>query len=51
MSERATHSWKAIIFIFYHIKASGTYYPSSAPRKRHRQDGCGLEVLGNKVIN
>ena len=29
----------------------GIYYPSIAARKRHRQDGCGLEVLGNKVID
>ena len=27
------------------------YYPSIAARKRHRKDGCGLEVLGNKVID
>ena len=27
------------------------YYPSIVARKRQRQDGCGLEVLGNKVIN
>ena len=39
------------IFLFYYIKASGIYYPSIAARKRHRQDGCGLEVLGDKVIN
>ena len=31
-------------------KQSGIYYQSIAARKRHRQDGCGLEVLGNKVI-
>ena len=27
------------------------YYPSNVARKRQRQDGCGLGVLGNKVIN
>ena len=32
-------------------KQCGIYYPSTAARKRHRQDGCGLEVLGNKVID
>ena len=26
------------------------YYLSIAACKSHRQDGCGLEVLGNKVI-
>ena len=31
-------------------KHCGIYYPSIAARMRHRQDGCGLEVLGNKVI-
>ena len=31
-------------------KQCGIYYQSIAARKRHRQDGCGLEVLGNKVI-
>ena len=32
-------------------KQCGIYYASIAARKRHRQDGCGLEVLGNKVID
>ena len=32
-------------------KQCGIYYPSIAASKRHRQDGCGLEVLGNKVID
>ena len=32
-------------------KQYGICYPSIAARKRHRQDGCGLEVLGNKVID
>ena len=32
-------------------KQCGIYYSSIAARKRHRQDGCGLEVLGNKVID
>ena len=32
-------------------KQWGIYYPSIAARKRHRQDACGLEVLGNKVID
>ena len=32
-------------------KQFGIYYPSIAAHKRLRQDGCGLEVLGNKVIN
>ena len=32
-------------------KQCGIYYPSIAACKRHRQDGCGLEVLGNKVID
>ena len=32
-------------------KQCGIYYQSIAARKRHRQDGCGLEVLGNKVID
>ena len=56
MSESDTHleGYYFIIFyyilIFYYIKASGIYYPSIAARKRHRQDGCGLEVLGNKVM-
>ena len=39
------------ILLFYYIKASGIYYPSIAARKPHRQDGCGLEVLANKVID
>ena len=29
----------------------GICYPSVAARKRDRQDVCGLEVLGNKVID
>ena len=29
----------------------GIFYPSVAARKRDRQDVCGLEVLGNKVID
>ena len=29
-------------------KQCGIYYPSIAARKGHREDGCGLEVLGNK---
>ena len=29
----------------------GFFYPSIAASKRHRQDGCGLAVLGNKVID
>ena len=32
-------------------KQCGIYYPSIAACKRHRQDSCGLEVLGNKVID
>ena len=32
-------------------KQCGIYYPSIVARKRHRQDSCGLEVLGNKVID
>ena len=32
-------------------KQWGIYYPSIAARKRHRQDACVLEVLGNKVID
>ena len=32
-------------------KQCGIYYPSLAARKRHRQNGCGLEVLDNKVID
>ena len=32
-------------------KQCGIYYPSVATRKRHKQDGCDLEVLGNKVID
>ena len=39
------------ILLFYYIKASGIYYPSIVARKRHKQDGCGLEVLGKKVID
>ena len=27
------------------------YYPYIATRQSHRQDGCGLEVLSNKVID
>ena len=57
MSERGTHLkdyYFIIIYyilLFYYIKESGIYYPSIAARKRHRQDGCGLEVLGNKIID
>ena len=57
MSESGTHlkDYYFIIFyyilLFYYIKESGIYYPSIAARKRHRQDGCGLEVLGNKIID
>ena len=29
----------------------GFFYPSISASKRHRQDGCGLAVLGNKVID
>ena len=29
----------------------GIYYPSNAACKHRRQDVCGLEVLGNKVID
>ena len=32
-------------------KQCGIYYPSFAACKRHRQDGCGLEVLGDKVMD
>ena len=32
-------------------KQCGFYYPSSAARKRHRQDGYCLEVLDNEVID
>ena len=32
-------------------KQCGTYYPSTAARKRHRQHGCGLEVMCNKVTD
>ena len=32
-------------------KQCGIYYPSIAACKCHRQDGCGLEVLRNKVID
>ena len=32
-------------------KQCGIYYPSIAACKRHRQDGCSLEVLSNKVID
>ena len=32
-------------------KQCGVYYPSIVARKRHRHDGFGLEVLGNKVID
>ena len=32
-------------------KQFGIYYPSIVARQRHRQYGCGLEVLGNKVID
>ena len=32
-------------------KQCGIYYPSIAVCQHHRQDGCGLEVLGNKVID
>ena len=32
-------------------KQCGIYYPSIVARKHHRQDSCGLEVLGNKVID
>ena len=32
-------------------KQCGIYYRSLAARKRHRQNGCGLEVLDNKVID
>ena len=32
-------------------KQCGIYYPSVAARKGHKQDGCDLEVLGNKVID
>ena len=38
------------ILLFYCIKAFDIYYPSIA-RKRHRQNGCCLEVLDNKNIN
>ena len=31
-------------------KQCGMYYLSIAACKGHRKDGCGLEVLGNKVI-
>ena len=57
MSESDTHleGYYFIIFYyilsFYYIKASGIYYLSIGARKRHRQDGCDLEVLGNKVID
>ena len=30
------------------MQQCGIYYPAL---KRHIQDGCGLEVLGNKLIN
>ena len=39
------------ILLFCCIKAFGIYYLSIAARKRHRQNGCCLEVLDNKVIN
>ena len=29
----------------------GFYYTSIAACKRHRQDGCGQEVLGNNIID
>ena len=32
-------------------KQFGIYYLSTAARKRHRQDGYDLQVLGNKVTN
>ena len=32
-------------------KECGIYYPSIAACKRHRQDSCGLEVSGNKIID
>ena len=32
-------------------KKCGMYYQSIAARKRHRQNGCGLEALDNKVID
>ena len=57
MSESDTHleDYYFIIFyyilLFYYIKASGIYYPSIAARECHRQDSCGLEVLGNKGID
>ena len=31
-------------------KQCGIYYPSIVARKCQKQNGCGLEVLGNKVI-
>ena len=32
-------------------KKGGIYFLSIAARQRHRQDGCALEVLGNKDID
>ena len=32
-------------------KQCGIYYSSIAACKRHRQDSCGLEVSGNKIID
>ena len=32
-------------------KQCDLYYPSMATCKRHRQDGCDLEVLVNEVID
>ena len=57
MSESDTHleGYYFVIFyytlIFYYIKAFGIFCPSITAGKRHKQDGCGLEVLGNKVID
>ena len=32
-------------------KQCGIYYPSIVACQRHKEDGCGLEVLGNKIID
>ena len=32
-------------------KQFGIYYPIIAAHKHHRQDACGLEVLGNEVLS
>ena len=51
---KATHIWKAIILlylvIFYYFIIL-RHLVSIIRVLRHRQDGCCLEVLGNKVID